>query len=64
MFKHELDERFEGTSKMAACGNVLYPLAKSHDEGELGHAWEAMQEIAIDRYAKGTGMDANEAARN
>ena len=51
LFEHGLDERFVGTSKLDALGNVFYPLARlDADQDELHQAREALEEITQGLY--------------
>ncbi len=51
LFGHGLDERFTGTSKLHALGNVFYPLARPEaSQAELRQACEALEEITQPLY--------------
>ena len=48
LFKHGLDQRLNGSSKLSALGAVFHPIATSEDEEEIGRAFAAMEEITAD----------------
>ena len=52
LFEHGLEERFTGTSKLDALGNVFYPLARPDtDQNEIREAREALEQITQGLYA-------------
>lgn len=56
LFKHALNDRFSGGSKLASLGNVFYPLAdEDADPDEVGHARELLEEITLDLHQRITG---------
>lgn len=51
LFEHGLDERFTGTSKLDALGNVFYPLAQPDaNQDELRRTREALEQITQGLY--------------
>lgn len=52
LFKHGLDERFDGPNKLWALGSVFHPIATTDDQEEVQKAREVLEEITTGLYQK------------
>ena len=60
LFKHGLDQRLTGSSKLSDLGAVFHPLATSQHKEEIRRAFEALEEITTELHRKITEWEDRE----